>query len=106
MAEVRRAAAPSGGHKPLSSWVLASYGAPAMPLAMVTLPMAVYLPAVYADSEGFGLGLAFVGLMMVLSRVFDGITDPLIGFLSDRTRSRWGRRSQRRCSQWGWPCCC
>ncbi|NBC23808.1 MAG: MFS transporter [Gammaproteobacteria bacterium] len=92
MAEVRSGAAPSGGHKPLSSWVLASYGAPAMPLAMVTLPMAVYLPAVYADSEGFGLGLAFVGLMMVLSRVFDGITDPLIGFLSDRTRSRWGRR--------------
>ena len=87
-----RAAANDGGHKPLSSWVLASYGAPAMPLAMVTLPMAVYLPAVYADSEGFGLGLAFVGLMMVLSRIFDGLTDPLIGFLSDRTRSRWGRR--------------
>lgn len=82
----------AGSPKPLSSWVLASYGAPAMPLAMVTLPMAVYLPAVYADSEGFGLGLAFVGLVMVLSRVFDGITDPLIGFLSDRTRTRWGRR--------------
>lgn len=85
-------AASKTGHQPLSPWVLASYGAPAMPLAMVALPMAVYLPAVYADSEGFGLGLAFVGLVMVLSRVFDGITDPVIGFLSDRTRSRWGRR--------------
>ncbi len=76
----------------LSRWTLASYGAPAMPLSMVTLPLAVYLPAVYADSDGFGLGLGFVGLMLVFSRVFDGLTDPLIGFLSDRTRSRWGRR--------------
>ncbi len=76
----------------LSNWQLASYGAPAMPLSMVALPMAVYLPAVYADSEGFGLGLAFVGLVMVLSRIFDGITDPLIGFVSDRIRTPWGRR--------------
>ncbi|MEJ2087468.1 MAG: MFS transporter [Gammaproteobacteria bacterium] len=76
----------------LSSWQLASYGAPAMPLAMVSLPMAVYLPAVYADAEGFGLGLAFVGIVMVLSRIFDGITDPLIGFVSDRIRTSWGRR--------------
>ena len=30
--------------------------------------------------------------MLVLSRVFDGVTDPFIGFASDRTRSRWGRR--------------
>ena len=76
----------------LNSWMLASYGAPAMPLAMVGLPMAVYLPAVYADSEGFGLGLAFVGLVLVLARVFDGVTDPVVGFLSDRLRTRWGRR--------------
>jgi Na+/melibiose symporter-like transporter len=76
----------------LNSWMLASYGAPAMPLAMVGLPMAVYLPAVYADSEGFGLGLAFVGLVLVLARVFDGVTDPIVGFLSDRLRTRWGRR--------------
>lgn len=88
------AAAPksAGSGRTLSNWALASYGAPAMPLSMVSLPMAVYLPAVYADSEGFGLGLAFVGLVMVLSRIFDGVTDPIIGFLSDRIRTPWGRR--------------
>ena len=59
---------------------------------MVSLPLAVYLTPVYADSAGFGLSLAFVGLMLALSRVFDGITDPVIGFLSDRIRTRWGRR--------------
>ena len=75
------------GKRTLTAWQLASYGAPAMPLSMVALPMAVYLPAVYADAEGFGLGLAFVGLVMMLSRIFDGITDPLIGFISDRTHN-------------------
>ena len=78
--------------KPLNTYQLASYGAPSMPLSMVALPLAVYLTPVYADSAGFGLSLAFVGLMLALSRVFDGITDPVIGFMSDRIRTRWGRR--------------
>ncbi len=76
----------------LNKWMLASYGAPALPLAMVGLPMAVYLPAVYADAEGFGLSLGFVGMVLVLARIFDGVTDPIIGFISDRIRTRWGRR--------------
>lgn len=78
--------------KSLNNWILASYGAPALPLSMVGLPMAVYLPAVYADAEGFGLGLAFVGLVLVIARIFDGITDPIVGFISDRIRTPWGRR--------------
>ena len=78
--------------KPLTTFQFASYGAPAMPLSMVTLPLAVYLTPVYADSDGFALSLGFVGLVLALSRVFDGITDPLIGFYSDRIRTRWGRR--------------
>ena len=78
--------------KSLSLYQLASYGAPAMPLSMMGLPLAVYLTPVYADSAGFGLSLGFVGLVLALSRVFDGITDPLIGFYSDRIRTRWGRR--------------
>ncbi len=79
-------------HKPLTTYQFASYGAPAMPLSMMGLPLAVYLTPVYADSAGFGLSLGFVGLVLALSRVFDGITDPLIGFYSDRIRTRWGRR--------------
>jgi len=78
--------------KLLSSWQMASYGAPALPLSMINLPLAVYLPAVYADSQGFGLSLGFVALTLALSRVFDGLTDPIIGFMSDRSQSRWGRR--------------
>ncbi|MCZ6889837.1 MAG: MFS transporter [Gammaproteobacteria bacterium] len=78
--------------KPLTKWVLASYAAPATPLALAGLPIGVYLPVVYADSDGFGLSLAVVAILITLSRFTDVITDPLIGFLSDRLRTRWGRR--------------
>ena len=78
-------------HKPLGAYRLASYGAPAMPLSMVSLPLAVYLTPVYADSAGFGLSLGFVGLMLALSRVFDGITDPLI----ERAGGRGGDERRR-----------
>ncbi len=78
------------GRKPLTKWILISYAAPATPLALAGLPIAVYLPAVYAD--GFGLSLFWVGLLITLSRITDVVTDPIIGFLSDKLRTRWGRR--------------
>jgi GPH family glycoside/pentoside/hexuronide:cation symporter len=80
------------GTRPLTRWQLASYSAPATPLALVGLPMAVYLPAIYADTDGFGLTLGLVGLMITLSRLTDVFTDPIIGFVSDRMRTRFGRR--------------
>jgi len=39
-----------------------------------------------------GLNPALIGLVFALMRFYDGITDPLVGWLSDNTRSRWGRR--------------
>ncbi len=39
-----------------------------------------------------GMDFRLVGLLGMLPRFFDAITDPLVGFVSDRTRSRWGRR--------------
>lgn len=41
---------------------------------------------------GLGMNPALVGLLGALPRLVDAITDPLMGFISDRTRSRWGRR--------------
>lgn len=57
---------------------------------MPTLPIYIYLPAFYADT--LGLGLAVTGIVMLLSRVFDAVTDPVAGLLSDRTQSRYGPR--------------
>ena len=39
-----------------------------------------------------GMDFRAVGLLGSLPRAFDAITDPLVGFVSDKTKSRWGRR--------------
>ncbi len=41
---------------------------------------------------GLGMNPALVGLIAALPRLTDAITDPLMGYISDNTRSRWGRR--------------
>lgn len=40
------------------------------------------------------LGVApwLIGVGLFINRIFDAVTDPLFGWLSDNTRSRWGRR--------------
>ena len=87
--EAATAAHPAGK---LSLYRLASYAAPSTPLALAGLPLAVYLPPLYADSDGFGLELALVGAIIMASRLTDVVTDPVIGYLSDRVKTRWGRR--------------
>ena len=41
---------------------------------------------------GLGMNPALVGLVASLPRLTDAITDPLMGYISDNTRSKWGRR--------------
>ena len=41
---------------------------------------------------GLGMNPALVGLLGAIPRLVDAITDPLMGYISDNTRSRWGRR--------------
>lgn len=71
------------------------YGLPGLPLAMLGLPLFVYLPTYY--NQNLGLSLSAVGLALLLARSLDVVTDPLIGLLNDRTpklRSlRWRRKS-------------
>ena len=39
-----------------------------------------------------GMSPALAGIILFITRIYDVISDPLIGYLSDNTRSRWGRR--------------
>jgi len=41
---------------------------------------------------GLGMNPALVGLLGSIPRLTDAITDPLMGYISDNTRSKWGRR--------------
>ncbi len=70
--------------------VLLAYGLPGLPLAALLLPLYVTLPAYYAVD--LGLGFFAVGVVLLVARLWDVVTDPLIGSLSDRMMTRFGRR--------------
>ncbi len=67
-----------------------AYGAPYLAKAFLFTPMLAFVPSFYAADHG--LSLALLGTVIFLTRISDVVTDPLVGILSDRTRTRWGRR--------------
>jgi Na+/melibiose symporter-like transporter len=69
---------------------LAAYGAPGLPMAILGLPLFVFLPTFYAEHTG--IGLAAVGFILLAARLFDVVTDPLVGHLSDRIPGPFRRR--------------
>jgi GPH family glycoside/pentoside/hexuronide:cation symporter len=73
-----------------SGYRLWLYAAPALALAIPTIPVTVLLPAFY--SETHGLGLTAVAFALGAARLIDVCCDPLVGLLSDRTRTGFGRR--------------
>ena len=75
---------------PIRLTALLAYGAPALPLAALTLPTYILLPKFYASEVG--LGLASVGLILLMARIWDVVSDPVIGQMSDRIETRFGRR--------------
>jgi Na+/melibiose symporter-like transporter len=75
---------------PLSRWTLLAFALPAAPISAMGLPLVVHLPPFYAGT--LGLGLTVVGSIFMLARFWDVFTDPVLGILSDRFETRWGRR--------------
>lgn len=45
----------------------------------------------YFYTDVYGIEAAVAGTLMVVVRFFDAITDPIMGAIADRTRTRWGR---------------
>ena len=66
------------------------YAVPYLTHALAMTPLITFIPSFY--SETHGLSLVLVGAILFFTRLTDIITEPLIGILSDRTRSRFGRR--------------
>ena len=74
----------------LSKKIIYAHGSIGLPLAVIGYPLSIWIPAHY--SGGLGLSLATVGTILMLARLSDVFTDPIMGELSDRWRTPMGRR--------------
>ena len=66
---------------PLSKKI--AYAMPAFFLAVVGIPVYVYIPKFYTDVVG--VNIAALGYILFSVRIFDAFTDPAFGYISDRT---------------------
>ena len=74
----------------LTTWKKIAYGAGDSSFSLTTTALA--LPYLDFLVNVVGLAPQLAGLSLGVGRVWDALNDPLVGTLSDRTRSRWGRR--------------
>jgi len=74
----------------LSLGVKLAFAGPGFAGAAMAIPIGIFMPAFYSDVILAPLGM--IALATAVARVFDALTDPIVGWASDRTRSRWGRR--------------
>ncbi len=54
---------------------------------MIWQTLMFFLPIFYTGT--FGISAAAVGTMFIIVRIFDGINDPVMGSIADRTSIRW-----------------
>jgi len=67
-----------------------AYGAPGIGAGYMYLMLSLYVMKFSTDV--LLIAPAVMGVIFSASRIWDAVSDPLVGYLSDRTRSRFGRR--------------
>ncbi|HSG89995.1 MAG TPA: glycoside-pentoside-hexuronide (GPH):cation symporter [Pseudomonadales bacterium] len=88
--DIDEATAPAADTDRLSFGTLLTYSIPATGLGYMYFMAVLYLMKFSTDV--LLIAPAVVSVILGLSRVMDAVTDPIAGYLSDRTRSRMGRR--------------
>lgn len=73
----------------LSSLQLAAFTSLEIPMAAFLTPLVVYIPAFYAGE--MGLGLSAVGIIFGLTKLWDIVTDPVAGTITERMGPKHGR---------------
>ena len=68
----------------------AAFGSGHFVLNLLPGVLGVYLQVFILTA--FGMDPIWAGLLGGLPRIFDALTDPIMGFISDNTNSRYGRR--------------
>jgi len=81
---------PLSQERQLTPAQLALYGLPALAIGYMFLLLSTYVPKYSTDV--LLISPAVVGAIFGLARIWDAVTDPVVGYLSDRTTSRLGRR--------------
>lgn len=65
------------------------YGFGDMASSMFWKIFSAYLPFFYTNV--FGLPLELAGVLFLVTKIWDAVSDPMMGILADRTRSKWGK---------------
>lgn len=65
------------------------YGFGDMSSSMFWKIFSYYLPFFYSNI--FGLSLAHAGTLLLVTKLYDAISDPVMGLIADRTSTRWGK---------------
>ncbi|MBD5452704.1 MAG: hypothetical protein HDR30_00040 [Lachnospiraceae bacterium] len=59
--------------------------------AALTVNIAVLLQVTYYCTDALGMAPGLVGMLLLVSKLFDGFTDLAAGFIIDKTHSKWGK---------------
>lgn len=65
------------------------YGLGDMSSSMFWKIFSYYLPIFYSNI--YGLSLADTGVLLLATRIWDAVSDPMMGVIADRTQTRWGK---------------
>lgn len=84
------AALPSSDNEKLSFWTKLAYGSGDLGTAIAAGLRAFFLLIFFTDVAR--LDPAMAGMILLINRIWDAFNDPFVGWLSDRTVTRWGRR--------------
>jgi GPH family glycoside/pentoside/hexuronide:cation symporter len=78
------------GARPLTLRIKLLYGAPSFAGAAMIIPIFIHMPKFYADIVLVPLG--YLAMAIAIARSLDALSDPLMGWISDHTHTRLGRR--------------
>jgi glycoside/pentoside/hexuronide:cation symporter, GPH family len=91
-AKIAGGGSPAAAHtaEPLTLKTKLLYGAPSFAGAAMIIPIFIHMPKFYADVVLVPLG--YLAMAIAIARSLDALSDPLMGWISDHTHTRLGRR--------------
>jgi len=87
---------PAAADRPLGMKEIVLYNMTGIPLNLYDTVLMAWVMYFYIPPQNMGripyLSIAAISIILAGGRILDAVTDPLVGYLSDHSSSRWGRR--------------